>query len=113
MFVLGCNNLIVVTDHQPLLGVFCNCDLGTISNPQLQKPKSQTLSYYFTTQYCLGKRLSGPDAMSQNPSAIYSIECTEPTLEILRQAPTAQELLALSVPESNVEAHVVAAVNVL
>jgi len=32
MFVLGCKDLIVTTDHKPLLGIFNDGDLGSISN---------------------------------------------------------------------------------
>ena len=33
MFVLGCKDLIVITDHKPLLKIFDHSDLSTITNP--------------------------------------------------------------------------------
>ena len=44
MFVLGCQDLIVITDHKPLLSIFNNRDLGTIMNPQILKSKEKTFS---------------------------------------------------------------------
>ena len=35
MFILGCPNVIVVTDHKPLKGLFGNRDLSKIHNPRL------------------------------------------------------------------------------
>ena len=35
MFILGCNNLIVSTDHCPLVGIFGNKELCNISNPHI------------------------------------------------------------------------------
>ena len=35
LFTLGCKNLIVSTDHRPLLGIFCDRDLGSITNPRI------------------------------------------------------------------------------
>ena len=43
MFVLGCKDLIVITDHKPLLKIFNHSDLSTITNPQLFKLKEKTL----------------------------------------------------------------------
>ena len=43
MFVLGCKDLIVITDHKPLLNIFNHRDLSTITNPQLFKLKEKTL----------------------------------------------------------------------
>ena len=74
MFALRCQSLIVTTDHQPLLGIFCDCDLGTITNPPLQKLNGHTLCYQFNINYCQGKWLRDPNAVSRFPSiaAIHS-----------------------------------------
>ena len=55
MFVLGCMDLIVITDHKPLLNIFNHRDLSTITNLQLFKLNEKTLQYCFTIQYCPGK----------------------------------------------------------
>ena len=36
-FIHGCQNLIVVTDHKPLLGIFNDRDLSSIPNPRISK----------------------------------------------------------------------------
>ena len=90
MFVLGCNNLIVTIDHQPLLGIFNNRNLGTITNPRIQKLKSHTLRFRFTSQYCPGKWMCGPDAMSRNPASIASINSLQETMQVLHHT-TAQK----------------------
>ena len=46
LFTLGCNNLIVSTDHKPLLGIFNDRALGDITNPRIQSLKEKTLRYH-------------------------------------------------------------------
>ena len=111
MFVLGCNNLIITTDHRPLLGIFSDRDLGTVTNPRLQKLKGRTLRFKFSMQYCPGKWLRGPDAMSRNPSAIASIEPTWQCLNPIRQAPSAQEIILSFASDIDVTANVMAAID--
>ena len=41
MSVVGCQYLIVITDHKPLLSIFNNRDLCTIMNPQISKSKEK------------------------------------------------------------------------
>ena len=54
-FVMGCKDLAVVTDHKPLLGLFKDRDLNSITNTRLQKFKQQTFRFNFKIQYCPGK----------------------------------------------------------
>ena len=68
MFVLGCQDLIIVTDHEPLKGIFGDRDLSKISNPRLFRLKERTLRYRFTIQHRQGKWHRGSDAMSRNPA---------------------------------------------
>ena len=42
MFVLGCENLIVSTDHKPLLSIFGDRDITSISNDQIHNLKEKT-----------------------------------------------------------------------
>ena len=79
LFVLGCNNLIIITDHKPLLGIFKDRELSTISNPRLQSLKEKTLAYKFTISHCPGKWHRGPDAVSRNPVHLISNLQTQPT----------------------------------
>ena len=83
MFVLGCDNLIVSTDHQPLLGILRDRDLSSIGNPRLLNLKQRTLPYQFTIQHNPGKWHRGPDAMSRNPAATVS-EDKLPPIEAIR-----------------------------
>lgn len=66
MFIMGCPNLVVVTDHAPLLGIFGNRELSKVTNPRLFKIKEKTLLFRFTIQHCPGKWHRGPDAVSRN-----------------------------------------------
>jgi len=43
-YVLGCSDLLVVTDHKPLLGIFNDRELNTISNPRPQILQHQLIS---------------------------------------------------------------------
>ena len=70
LFVMGCPNLIVVTDHEPLKGLFGDRDLSKISNPWLFKLKEKTLRYRFTIQHCPGKWHKASDVVSHNPPVI-------------------------------------------
>ena len=66
-FVLGCKNLIIATDHRPLLGVLGEKRLENIDNPRLRRLKEKTLAYSFTMVHVPGRKHAGPDAMSRNP----------------------------------------------
>ena len=88
MFVLGCNDLIITTDHEPLLGIFNDRDLSSVKNPRIQKLKSHSLRFRFTIQYCPGKWMRGPDAMSRNPASVASIDSYKETMKVLRQTTT-------------------------
>ena len=68
IFILGCPNLTVVTDHKPLLGIFNNRDLASIENLRVQRFKSRTLHYRFNIQQCPCKWHRRADAVSHNPS---------------------------------------------
>ena len=84
MFVMSCPNLVVVTDHAPLLGIFCDHDLAKITNPILFKLKEKTMMYRFSIQYCPGKWHRGSDAISRNVA-------TKAILEVLAVQPMADE----------------------
>ena len=66
-YVLGCKDLIIATDHNPLLGIFGDRSLESVDNPRLRKLKEKTLAYRFTMVHVPGRKHSGPDAMSRNP----------------------------------------------
>ena len=54
MFVMGCPNCIVVTDHKPLKGLLEDRDPSKIPTPRLFRLKEKTLRYRCTIQHCPG-----------------------------------------------------------
>ncbi|KAK3883907.1 hypothetical protein Pcinc_011809 [Petrolisthes cinctipes] len=68
LFLLGCPNLVLVTDHRPLVGLLSNKALTDIVNPRLFRLKEQTLQYQFTMRYLPGKRNCAADFLSRYPS---------------------------------------------
>ena len=104
MFVLGCKDLIVSTDHRPLLGILKDRDLNSITNPRIFNLKEKTLPYTFVVQYNPGKWHRGPDAFSRNPVAAMIAEPADdednqsyPTEEIM----TAQSCASIAAITSN------------
>ena len=67
-FLLGCNNLIIATDHKPLLKVLGNKCLEDIHNPRLLNLKEKTLRYSFNMIYIAGKKNISADAVSRHPT---------------------------------------------
>ena len=73
LFTKGCPNLIVSTDHKPLLGLFNNKPLENISNPKLVRFKEHTLGFNFVVKYMKGKWHRAPDALSRSPTTESSV----------------------------------------
>ena len=67
VFTKGSPDLIVVTDHKPLLGILNDKPLNDIKNPRIIRLKEQTLSFNFKVAYNKGKWQRGPDALSRSP----------------------------------------------
>ena len=42
-YTLGCDQLLVLVDHKPLLGLLTNSELGDISNPRLEALIERTM----------------------------------------------------------------------
>ena len=70
VFVLGCPNLIVTTDHRPLVPILNSKRLDLIKNPRLLDFKEKTLMYTFTAQHVKGALNSAADAASRHPGAM-------------------------------------------
>ena len=64
-FVLGCPNLIVATDHLPLLGLLNDKELADVHNPRLLNLKEKTLWFRFKVIHVSGGMHCGPDYMSR------------------------------------------------
>ena len=69
MFVLGCSNLIVATDHKPLVPILNGRRLDLIKNPRLLRFRERTLPYKFVAQHIPGPLNIAADAASRNPSS--------------------------------------------
>ena len=72
LFLLGCPNLTLVTDHKPLVKLFGDKELKDILNPRLLAMKEKTLIYNFNIKYLPGKKnpadfLSRYPALKANP----------------------------------------------
>ena len=67
-YVLGCKDLLVATDHKPLLQILNNRSLTEIDNRRLLNLKEKTLGYRFSIIHVAGKKNLGPDAVSRYPA---------------------------------------------
>ncbi|RDH89254.1 MAG: hypothetical protein DIZ77_16200 [endosymbiont of Seepiophila jonesi] len=67
-FVLGCNDLIVATDHKPLLKVLGDRKMEDIKNPRLYNLKEKTLPFQFRITHVPGKRHFTADSLSRYAS---------------------------------------------
>ena len=67
-FTMGCNNLLVVTDHSPLIKVLGDRRLDEINNPRLFRIKERTLMWRFDIEYQPGKSNTVSDALSRYPN---------------------------------------------
>ena len=68
LFLLGCPNLTLVTDHKPLVKLFGqNKELKDILNPRLLALKEKTLLYNFKVKYLPGKK-NPADFFSRYPA---------------------------------------------
>ena len=68
MFVLGCPNLTLATDHKPLVPILNNRRLDLIKNPRLLNFKEKTMMYRFHAQHIPGPLNFAADATSRHPS---------------------------------------------
>ena len=67
MYTLGCPNLTLVVDHQPLTSILNDRSLDSIENPRLLKLKEKTLKFDFRIVYVPGssKAIRAADALSR------------------------------------------------
>ena len=74
----GCDNLIVVTDHKPLVKIFGDRTLDAITNSRLFRLKQRTLPWCFDIRHLPGKFNYAADATSRHPSPSGSVADTSP-----------------------------------
>ena len=68
-YILGCPQLIVATDHKPLVQILNDRALTDIPNRRLLNLKEKTLPYRFTIIHVSGAKNKGPDAVSRYPTS--------------------------------------------
>ena len=66
-YTLGCQDLLVLVDHKPLIGLLENRELGDISNPRLEGLTEKTMRWKFVIRHIEGATNFGPDALSRYP----------------------------------------------
>ena len=67
-FTQGCDNLVVITDHKPLVKIFGDRTLDEITNSRLFRLKQRTLPWHFDIKHLPGKTNHAADATSRHPS---------------------------------------------
>lgn len=79
-FTLGCDNLIVVTDHKPLTKIFGDRTLEEIKNTRLFRLKQRTLPWFFKIVHLPGSSNAATDAASRHPSPSNPVQDDELTV---------------------------------
>ena len=72
-FTQGCDDLLVVTDHKPLVKIFGDRTLDEIVNTRLFRLKQRTLPWRFSIVYMPGYSNPAADATSRHPSPAISV----------------------------------------
>ena len=76
-FTQGCDNLLVVTDHRPLVKILdVNTPLDEMPSTRLFRSKHKTLRWRYKIAYLPGKTNHAADAASRYPSTKMNIETT-------------------------------------
>ena len=83
-YIQGCKQLIVATDHRPLLKIFGDRNLEDVSNPRLLNFKEKALQYKFEMVYVPGKEHDGPDSMSRYPVSALPSRLDDAVLSAIR-----------------------------
>ena len=66
-YTLGSDNLLVLVDHKPLLGLLSTRELGDIENPRLQHLAEKLLRWTFRIEHIAGAKNHAPGALSRSP----------------------------------------------
>ena len=86
-FTQGCDNLLVVTDHKPLVKLFGDRTLDEITNTRLFRLKQRTLQWRFNIAYCPGETNLAADAASRYPcSSICNMSVGDVTEHLIAAA---------------------------
>ena len=63
----GCQKLLILVDHKPLIGLLTKRELGAIKNPCLEHLAERLLRWTFKIEHVAGASNHGPDALSWFP----------------------------------------------
>ena len=67
-FTQGCDNVVIVTDHKPLIKIFGDRTLDEITNSRLFRLKQRTLPWRFEIRHLPGTSNHAADTTSRHPS---------------------------------------------
>ena len=70
MYTLGLKQFLLALDHKPLIKIFGDAPLESISNPRLFNFKQKTLKYRFTPVHVPGKQHVVPDTLSRRSDSL-------------------------------------------
>ena len=88
-FTQGCDDLVVVTDHKPLVKIFGDRTLDEISNTRIFRLKQRTLPWRFKVVHLPGKTNHAADALSRHPAPsgeVHGLSLADEMEEILISA---------------------------
>ena len=81
LFLLGCQNLEIITDHRPLVKLLSDRELKDIANQRLFRLKEKTLPYRYTIRFKPGKKNILADTLSRYPAERVSPSKDDVSLE--------------------------------
>ena len=67
-FTMGCDDLVILTDHEPLTSILSDKALDEITNPRIFSLKQRTLPWRFKILHIPGKMIPASDATSRKPA---------------------------------------------
>ena len=98
----GCKDLIVATDHKPLLGILNDRSLNDIPNRRLLNLKEKTLAFKFTIVHVPGKR-NAADAASRHPTTSHlAFSCDDESDDIAGDGSTVASMCTTLYSVTNV-----------
>ena len=102
-FTQGCSDLVIVTDHKPLVKIFGDRTLDEIDNTRLFRLKQRTLPWHFRIAYLPGKTNCAADTVSRYPYSggeLNSVHVNEHEEPLLMAAVSAEvhDRIAISWP---------------
>ena len=83
-FSLGCKDLVVATDHKPLVKILGDRCLGDNDNMRIFRLKQRTLKWRFQIVHIPGHLISASDATSRHPAGAQQFDDPAHVLAILR-----------------------------